>query len=171
MNRTGTIARTEGGGFVLHYERIFPQTPADVWAALTEPSVLSRWLLSRVDVDLHIGGRFVIHFFEGLETMTGTILALEPGHLIEYSWIEDGAPELRVRWTVAPEGDGARLTLTHFLPAGSTAALVTELGGGWHGLLDFLATCLDGGRPVYNETERFAREARYRDIFRKEFGA
>jgi uncharacterized protein YndB with AHSA1/START domain len=158
----GTITRTPDGGYEIGFVRRFYKPVARVWTALTEPQALSRWLLSRVEVELYVGGAFVIHFFDGKETMRGTIRALEPGKLLEYSWVEDGAPPSLVRWSLAAEGDGCVLTFTHLLPPGSSEALTTELGGGWHALLGHLETTLADGEAVYDEASLRALEARYR---------
>ncbi|MGZ5961619.1 MAG: SRPBCC family protein [Rhizomicrobium sp.] len=164
MNPPGIITRTKDGGYVLTYERKLDKPPAQVWAALTDPAILKRWL-DRSDVDLRVGGKFVIYFFDGKETMSGVIQALEHERLVEYTWNEEDNPESVVRWTIVPEGDGCRLTLIHILPRGSGAGLVIELGGGWHSILDNLASGLRGVQVVYDEPKLRALEAQYRELF------
>jgi uncharacterized protein YndB with AHSA1/START domain len=152
----GSVTRAKDGGYVLHYVRRLDKPPAKVWEALTDPASLARWL-DRADVDLRVGGKFVIHFFDGKETMHGVIRALEPERLLEYSWDETGAPESVVRWTLAPDGAGSRLTLTHILPHGAESGLARELGGGWHILLDALAL----GEGRHDAAKTRASEERY----------
>jgi uncharacterized protein YndB with AHSA1/START domain len=163
MTPMGTVTRTADGGYVLAYERRLDKSPSEVWAALTDPVILMRWL-SRCEVDLRIGGEFIIHFFDGKETMSGVIRALETNRLIEYTWDEQGSPDSVVRWTIAPDGKSCRLTLTHTLPAGTTDAITTELGGGWHAILDNLARGFDGVMAVYDEAKVRGLEARYREL-------
>jgi uncharacterized protein YndB with AHSA1/START domain len=160
VSALGTISRPADGGYVLHYERRLAEPATKVWAALTDPAILTRWL-ARSEVELRRGGRFNVYFFDGKETMLGTIRALEAGRMIEYSWIEDNSPPSVVRWTVAPDGNGCLLTLTHTLPAGAQPALVRELGGGWHAILGYLATELRGEVVVAEMAQLPALEARY----------
>lgn len=164
MNALGTITRTKDGGYILCYERLLDKSPASVWAALTDPAILSRWL-ARSDVDLRIGGKFVIYFFDGKETMSGVIRALAHERLIEYSWAEYDTPQSLVRWTIAPEGKGCRLTLTHILPAATKPSVVVELGGGWHAIFfGHLDTALSGEQAVYDADKLQALEALYGEI-------
>jgi uncharacterized protein YndB with AHSA1/START domain len=166
MNDLGTVTRSADGGYVLHYERVFDKPPEQVWAALTDPAILTRWL-ARSDVDLRIGGRFVIYFFDGRETMRGEIRALEPERLIEYSWEEDETPLSSVRWTIAPDGNGSRVTLTHILPAQTRRDVITELGGGWHAILGYLRTALTGDAITPDLEQLPALEARYETLLKQ----
>jgi uncharacterized protein YndB with AHSA1/START domain len=159
----GRITRTNEGGYVLTYERLLRQSPARVWAALTDPAILTRWMANS-DVELRIGGKFVIYFFDGKETMSGVIRALERERLIEYTWIEDNSPPSLVRWTIKPVGDGSRLTLTHTLPPGTEHAVVSELGGGWHAILDNLDPALAGEQAVYDAERLRPLEALYGEL-------
>lgn len=166
MSDVGSITRTETGGYVLRYERLFDKETSEVWAALTDPAILSRWL-SRSEVELRVGGKFVIYFFDGRETMSGLIQKLEPGRLLEYTWIQDNGPQSLVRWTILPEGRVCRLILTHTLPAIAKAELIAELGGGWHAILGHLDAALGGGTGVSDGDRLRDLEARYADLFRQ----
>jgi uncharacterized protein YndB with AHSA1/START domain len=137
MNRLGTIARTNDGGHILHYERTMEVPAAKVWAALTEPAFARNWI-GELDVELEIGGKFVIRFKDSGTVMTGVIRALEPGRLIQYTWLENyGMPASLVRWSLMPiDSDTCHLTLTHVLPAGCKPEDIISFGVGWHGFLD-----------------------------------
>ncbi|MEI9885167.1 MAG: SRPBCC family protein [Rhizomicrobium sp.] len=146
MNRLGTISRTTGGGTILHYERDIAKRPAGVWAALTESRLLKNWL-GTVEVELKLGGKFIIRFHQNGDEMTGAITALEAEKLLEYSWSENcGLPISLVRWTLRPRGDGScRLTLTHILPPGCESEDIVSFGGGWHAFLDGAEAVVLGG--------------------------
>ncbi len=136
MSPLGTVMRTPGGGTILLYERVIDKAPAQVWAMLTEPALLQRWL-ERAEVDLRLGGAFVLHFPGG--AMRGVIRALEPERLLEYSWGEnDPAPPSVVRWILSPQDGRTKLKLMHVLPPGTPEGDPVELGGGWHVILDRL---------------------------------
>jgi uncharacterized protein YndB with AHSA1/START domain len=168
MNRLGTMTRTRDGGIVLHYERMIAQPPAKVWTALTEPALLARWL-GRVEVELRVGGKFVIHFHESRVVMTGTITALETEKLIQYDWHENYSPQQsQVRWTLTPMAAGTRLTLTHTLPPGGKAEDIVSFGGGWHDFLDSAEAALrdaNGVALVQNKDAWPALDRAYAAIF------
>lgn len=67
-----------------------PQPPALVWRALTEPALLSAWLMPN-DMRPEVGARFA--FRAAAETDASRIecevLAAEPPHLLRYSWRVD----------------------------------------------------------------------------------
>jgi uncharacterized protein YndB with AHSA1/START domain len=160
MNPLGTVSRTFDGGTILYYERVIDKPPARVWAMLTEPALLQRWF-DRADVDLRVGGDFLIYFPDGV--MRGVIRALEPERLLEYSWGEDDSmPSSVVRWTLSPLGGGTKLTLMHILPAGTPDGHAVELGGGWHLILDRLG----GGDASDHQALLRESEARYAGLFR-----
>ncbi|HXC55321.1 MAG TPA: SRPBCC family protein [Rhizomicrobium sp.] len=161
MNPLGTVSRTFDGGTILLYERLIDKAPAQVWAMLTEPALLQRWL-ERAEVDLRLGGAFVLHFPNG--AMRGVIRALEPERLLEYSWGEnDTAPPSVVRWILSPQDGRTKLKLMHVLPPGTPDGEAVELGGGWHVILDRL------GRGGGSEDKAALREseARYAGLFRE----
>lgn len=171
MNPMGTITKTADGGYVLHYERVIAQPPERVWAAITDSAFTKNWL-GETEAELRVGGKFIIRFVNyGGGVMTGVIQKIEIGRLIEYSWSETyGLPVSLVRWTVTPDGSGARLTLTHTLPPGHKPEDVISFGGGWHGFLDALdyaARGEDGNKIAIDQEKWPQMEALYKALFEK----
>jgi len=169
MNRLGTIARTDDGGYILHYERMVDRPAAKVWAALTDPALTPNWI-GELEAELRIGGKFVIRFKDGKTVMTGVIRALEPGRLIQYTWLENhGMPASLVRWSVLPIDEGScQLTLTHVLPRGCRAEDVISFAGGWHAFLDAIPKAANGedaSEAAYDEAAWKPVEAMYTEIF------
>lgn len=123
-----------------------------VWAFLTEPKHLARWL-SDGSFAARVGGAY--SFEMGAE---GRITVFDPPRLLEYMWSE---PELSrgpivdtlVRWELAEFGDHVRLTLTHIRL--SDAEAITHAAG-WHALIDRLLARLDGSEPA-DVMERIAQ--------------
>jgi len=74
----GSVRKTEDGGFIVAFDRLIERSPAKVWAALTDPKVLANWL-GDVELDLRIGGPFIIRFRRMSVVMTGQVPPLEPG--------------------------------------------------------------------------------------------
>lgn len=88
--------------------RRYEYSPAEVWAAITEPEPLSCWFLP-VDGDLHEGGTFRL---EG--NANGDILRCTPSHELLLTWVFDGFTPAQVRVLLEPtDSGGTDLTLTH----------------------------------------------------------
>ncbi len=124
----------------LTFVRHLPGPIERVWAYLTDPTFLVTWLSDGVVAD-RTGGE--VRFDMGA---TGRVTAYQPPRLLEYTWNEEDASvgpvaDSLVRWELAEEGGGVRLTLTHSrLPE----IEVLGHGAGWHAFLDRLAASIDG---------------------------
>lgn len=148
---------TRGDGFVqAKLTRLFDHPPAKVWAALTDASQLPLWLAPG-EIAPEVGGPARLDFVDSGIVIDSKVTAYEPPRLVEYSWSGPGEPERPLRWEVAAEGDGARLTLTLRSPAGEDAA---RSCAGWEAHLEMLAAALEGV-PIKFPFERFktTREA------------
>ena len=127
----------------LLFVRQLPGPIERVWAYLTDPKFLAKWLSDGVVADF-VGGE--MRFQMGA---VGRITAYQPPRLLEYTWNEEDASvgpvvDSLVRWELAEVGSGVRLTLTHFrLPENE----VLGHGAGWHAFLQRLAACIDGHDP------------------------
>ncbi len=84
----------------------YPTDVDDLWRAVTDPDRLPRWF-GPVHGDLVLGGRFQV---EG--NAAGTVLECDAPRRYLVSWEIMGAVS-QVEVVVEPDGDGARLTLTH----------------------------------------------------------
>jgi uncharacterized protein YndB with AHSA1/START domain len=152
----GTL-ETRDGRRVMRWERRLAHPPERVWAALTEPGELRRWL-AEADVELVRGGAVQLRWLNSDDdgnraVMNGTITALDPPRLLEIDSDIHGV----LRWELAPEGDATRLVLTvSATPPDDAVGLVRA---GWHIHLEHLADALDG-RPV--DWPRWSREHRPR---------
>ena len=71
----GSLRSIDGKGAVLMQDR-FETDADDLWAALTEPARLGRWL-GEVTGDLHVGGRFTARFFASDWEGSGRVVACE----------------------------------------------------------------------------------------------
>jgi uncharacterized protein YndB with AHSA1/START domain len=132
-----------------------------VWAYLTDPMFLVKWLSDGVVADL-VGGE--VRFDMGA---TGRITAIQPPHLLEYTWNElqlarGPLTNSLVRWELSEEENGVRLTLTHSLLTESEVLLHSA---GWHAFLHRLSACIDGRapEPLDELYARFKEEYNKRD--------
>jgi uncharacterized protein YndB with AHSA1/START domain len=72
--------------------RRYAASPEEVWAALTDPDSVARWL-----------GRGI----------PGEIRVAEPQRRLELAWRPDGERPSIVRFDLAADGDGTKLVLHH----------------------------------------------------------
>ena len=140
----------DGDYATLTFSRWVGHPPEDVWSAITDPKQLQSWYMTRAVMTEGEGGS--IDYVSGPSHFhaTGRILRWDPPHLFEHEWKVQPRPELPsgeeslVRWELAPEKDGTRITLIH---QRLTSATATGFAPGIHAFLDRLAAQLSG-EPV-----------------------
>jgi uncharacterized protein YndB with AHSA1/START domain len=86
--------------------RRYAASPEEVWAALTEPDSLRRWLDPSCELSLAAGGGF------GLGPIAGRVRTLEPQRLLELDWDTNGDPSV-VRFELSTDGTETILVLDH----------------------------------------------------------
>ena len=156
----GTVTRTADGGYIVAFDRPVAHPPSRVWAALTEPKVLANWL-GDVELDLRVGGAYIIRFRKLAVVMTGRIVALESGRLLEYTWQENyGMPQSKVRWEVVPADTGCRLILSHSFTSECMLKEILGFAGGWHAFLNAVPAAAAGRFVEYADESEL--EAGYR---------
>ena len=119
--------------------------PTKVWRALTEPALLTEWLLPVVDLQLEPGAEFTFRTqpYPGWDgTVNCRFVEIEPNRKLSYTW---GVPFLEtvVTFTLTPTASGTRLSL---LQSGFKPENKQAFGGQRYGwkmmggkLLDLLA--------------------------------
>lgn len=128
MTELGTIT----DGHTVCLERVFPVSVAQLWAYLTTPDGLSRWL-----AEGQIGPDRVSLRFPGTGLVEGPVTAWDPPRLVEFGW-EGGTTQPHgslVRFELAAEGGGSRLVVKHTRITGEAAP---DFAAGWHWHLDAL---------------------------------
>ena len=116
-------------------QRRYDAAPDEVWAALTDPVSLARWLAPTGRVELREGGAFELDFPGEGSRMSGRVRALEPQHVLELEWNYPGEPPSIVRLSLEPTEDGTRLVVDH---RGLERVLATGYGEGWQRHLERL---------------------------------
>ena len=94
--------RPDADRLAVRFERRYPATPAEVWAAVTEPERIGRWLAPIVLLE---DGHYRIDFGNGQHT-TGQILSCDAPRVLVVTWDFPGEPTSRVSVEVRPDGDG-----------------------------------------------------------------
>jgi uncharacterized protein YndB with AHSA1/START domain len=165
----GTVQKSDGR-YVLRFERRLEHPVERVWAALTEPDELAKWL-AQAKLDLVEGGPIELRWQntdeEGNQAVLhGTITRLEPPRLLEY----EGDIHGLLRWELREEGDGTLLTFTNVTPAPED--FLTKALAGWHIHLDHLSDALAGGAvewPRWSD-QYLGRWTEYRDRYAAKLG-
>jgi uncharacterized protein YndB with AHSA1/START domain len=132
----GTL-RLEGERRAVRHERHYDATPAEVWAALTEPDQVRNWL-AEMTIEPRAGGR-VTFTWENGHGDEGVVRVFDPPTTFEYTW-EKGSVSV-VRFELSPEGNGTLLVLDHSQIEVESGA---SIGAGWHMHLDAMDALLRG---------------------------
>ena len=121
-------------------------TPADAWAALTEPERIAEWFTQATPLG-QVGAPYQLDFGDG-SMVEGVVRLVEPGRRFAHSWVwADVEPrqETLVSWSVEPlPKGGARITLVHdgWAEAGVDDAARDDHEAYWSSYLDDLAAVL-----------------------------
>jgi len=132
-------------------ERHVAATPERVFDAWLDPQAAGKWLfatpdgvMERCEIDARVGGQFAILERRGEELAEhyGEYVELDrPRRLAFDFWTSFSEERTRVTVAIAPDGDGARVTLTH---DGVWEEWETQARHGWTTILDGLARALNG---------------------------
>ena len=138
VSQYGQLIRTEDRA-MLEYRRRFAHPPEKVWRALTEPDQLAAWFPTTIDGERAAGAALVFRFERlDIDPMQGEMLRFDPPVLLELTWGPD-----RLRFVLAPDGDGTAMTFTVTVDELGKA---TRDGAGWHQCLEGLARVVAGER-------------------------
>ena len=91
----------------LRLTRTYAATPAAVWAVLTEPASLARWLAEPGAIELVPGGSFEIG------SVAGRVREVDPERVLELDWRRSGEDPSVVRFELSAHADGTQLVLDH----------------------------------------------------------
>jgi uncharacterized protein YndB with AHSA1/START domain len=128
----------------LSLELDLPHPPEKVWRALTDPALLTEWLLPVVELRLERGAEFTYktQAFPGWDgTVNCRLLDIDAPRKLSYTW---GVPFLEtvVTFTLTPTAAGTRLSIVQ---SGFREDQKRELGGaryGWNAMSEKLVALL-----------------------------
>lgn len=136
--------RIDDGVGVVRIEMTVAAPADDVWAAVTQPARLAKWL-GEVDGDLRAGGRYTARFFPSGWDGAGQVLECEPGRRFLVESAEPDQRSTRDELVLIPEGDRTRVVVTK---RGAPAQWIAAFGVGVQIHVENLAAHLAGGGPV-----------------------
>ena len=141
-------------GVRLQFRRSWPDPVDDVWAALTEPDRMARWI-GTYDGERRVGGTgtFTMTHEEELVGEPMRVVECDPPRRLVVEW----QTELgwRVELDLAREGDRTVLLFTQLFAPGTE---VTDYAMGWHWYLDKLDAEV-AGRPGPGSWDEFLAAA------------
>ena len=105
----GTLRSADGKGIVRLEDR-FDTNQDDLWAALTEPGRLARWL-GEVDGDLRQGGEFRAHYVASGWEGTCRVEVCEPPHRFRILTTSPDEPDGVIEATLTADGDHTILVI------------------------------------------------------------
>ncbi len=126
---------------------VVPLNAAATFAMITEPERIRRWKAITARLDLRVGGEYRFTVTPG-HVAEGTILEIEPGRRLVYTWGWTGTEDLppgasTVTITLEPQGEHA--TLVRLVHEGLTAEQAEQHGAGWDHFLGRLQKAAGGG--------------------------
>ena len=143
MTSVDRVAQPQGETLSLDFD--LPHPPAKVWRALTEPALLSEWLLPAIGLRLEPGAAFTLRTqphpgWDG--TVSCRFVEIEPHRKLSYRW-DVPFLETVVTFTLTPTASGTRLSVVQ---SGFKPEQKREFGGaryGWKKMGDALVDLLE----------------------------
>ena len=136
--------------FTVRRETQVAAPPATVFAFLTDPEKLVRWVGNGAETEAHPGGIYLLKNVAGRRTARGSFREVVPVHRLAYSFGWDGSEAVPpgsslVEIDLIEEPEGTLLRFTHSgLPNAEQCA---NHAHGWAHYLDRLGTVAAGREP------------------------
>jgi uncharacterized protein YndB with AHSA1/START domain len=111
--------------------------PTEVWEAFVDERLLSEWLADDVELEPVEGSP--ARFRDGDSAREGTVLRVEEGRRLAFTWSRDGVLPSEVELTVDAVAGGSRVVVVERAIAGPTALASASWGGRLEGLARALA--------------------------------
>ncbi|MFF0543533.1 SRPBCC family protein [Nocardia thailandica] len=130
----------------------FPHPPQAVWAALTEPRLVERWLMPSTGFEPVVGTHFIFAIPVGTPgEIACEVLTARPGEQLTFTWVDLRAryPKRWVAdWAVRPQGRGTRMLVTQtgfYVEDKRQKMARNAMERVWRGALSRLGGVLDDG--------------------------
>src|ERR1700710_3087728 len=137
------------------YTIYIASTPEKVWEALTTAEFSRRYFFGNaVEVDLRVGGAYIVRTPDGSLHISGEVIECEPPKKLtvtfNVNWpalIEKLGPTL-VTYEIEPAGDAVRLTLTEAHDRTIDDDILSGGRQGWPAILSSLKSLLETGEAL-----------------------
>jgi len=142
MEHTPLLGAVDRAGRALRLDEHLAATPAQVWAALTQPGELTAWLGRVQDGSPGPGTRFAL-WHDETTCSHHAVTSWQPERLLGLTWDFPDEAESALRFELESSGPGTRLTVVH-----EDLADPVAYAAGWHRHLEYLAAHVSGAdRP------------------------
>jgi len=133
---------------VFRREMRIPAPPATIFAFLTDPQQILRWMGNQAQLDPQPGGLYVLDV-DGRNVVRGAFREVVPVHRLVYSFGWEGNAEVppgssQVEIDLIEQPDGTLMRMTH---SGLPPSALPAHAKGWAYLLDRLAAVAAGREP------------------------
>jgi uncharacterized protein YndB with AHSA1/START domain len=137
------------------YTIYIASTPEKVWQALTSAEFSTKYFFGNsVEVDLRVGGAFIVRTPDGALHISGEVFECEPPRKLtvtfNVNWpelIETLGPTL-VTYEIEPAGDAVKLTMTEQHDRPLSDDILSGGRQGWPAILSSLKSLLETGQPM-----------------------
>jgi uncharacterized protein YndB with AHSA1/START domain len=112
MTLTDTTAQAQTESISFEFD--LHHLPEKVWRALTDPGLLTEWLLPVIDLELEQGAAFAFKTqpYPGWDgTVHCRFLEIEAQRKLSYTWVVGDMLDTVVTFTLTPTASGTRLSL------------------------------------------------------------
>lgn len=142
-------------GYIIKFERQFPNTIEEVWSVLTENSKLKKWMSNLQIENLKTGGIIKFDMMDG-SFLNIDILECQLNSVLEFTWDKD-----RVRFEIHKERNGALLLLKEYIHE-LTDHTPKDIAG-WHICLDLFSSVLEEDEKEFSKNEWQQWFEKYKD--------
>ncbi|HDR7636979.1 TPA: SRPBCC family protein [Bacillus mycoides] len=146
-------------GYIIKFERQFPNTIEEVWSVLTENSKLKKWMSNLQIENLKTGGIIKFDMMDG-SFLNIDILECQLNSVLEFTWDKD-----RVRFEIHKEKNGALLLLKEYIHE-LTDHTPKDIAG-WHICLDLFSSVLEEDEKEFSKNEWQQWFEKYKDKIRE----
>jgi len=129
-------------------------TPEKLWEALISPEFNRQyWFGMHQESEWRAGAPWKLVFEDGRVANAGEVVEIDPPRRLVLKWRNEFKPELKAEgfsrcvMEIEPNGELAKLTITHSIEKGG-AAFIQAVSGGWPKILSSLKTLLETGAPL-----------------------
>jgi uncharacterized protein YndB with AHSA1/START domain len=137
------------------YTIYIASTPERVWQALTTAELSRQYFFGNaVEVDLKVGGAFIVRAPDGSLHIGGEVFECDPPRKLtvtfNVNWpalIEKLGPTL-VSYEIEPAGSAVRLTMTESHDRPISDDILSGGRAGWPAILSSLKSLLETGKPL-----------------------
>lgn len=145
----------QADGYIIKFERQFPNTIEEVWSVLTENSKLKKWMSNLQIENLKTGGIIKFDMMDG-SFLNIDILECQLNSVLEFTWDKD-----RVRFEIHKEENGSLLLLKEYIHE-LTDHTPKDIAG-WHICLDLFSSVLEEEEKGFSKNEWQQWFEKYKD--------